>query len=272
LAEFIYNGKKFQSDQPVFTLQNRAFRYGDGLFESFRTIKGRFLFLDQHLQRLANGAKFLKIELPEFFNIEIITEQCKNLITEDSDYRFRISVFRRDGGMYAPLSNEADFTIEAVKLDDWGFVFNEKGLVVDFYEELKKPCNTLSNIKSINSLYSVMASVYKNEKGLDDCIILNDRNFLAETTISNIWMVKENVIYTPSIADGGVGGTMKQIIMETTSGFKVQEKSISVDELLNADEVFTSNAVQGIRWVGKCRERDYDYKVSKALFEKLRAM
>src|SRR6185436_7845786 len=119
---------------------------------------------------------------------------------------------------------------------------------IGIYDQYKKPCQALSNLKSGNALLSVMSSKFAEQQGWNDAIILNERGDICEATSSNVFVVKDNVIYTPPLEDGCVMGTMRAFILDHLSGsrntdkFQVMEKTIAVQDFGEADEVFLTNA------------------------------
>jgi branched-chain amino acid aminotransferase len=117
----------------------------------------------------------------------------------------------------------------------------------------------------------VVAGIYKNERALDDCILVNDKGSITEAISSNIFAVKNGVLYTSPVADGCVDGVMRKKIIEIaeTSRIAVYELSIMQSVLLGADELFLTNAVNGIRWVVAYKQKRYFNNTSKKFTEKL---
>ena len=102
---------------------------------------------------------------------------------------------------------------------------------------------------------------------MDDCLIVNSDNNIIQSTNSNLFIVRDNCIITPPISDACVSGTMRSFIIQN---FEVQERSITEHEILVTDELFLTNAIKGVRWVGKFLEKKYQSnKIAKLVFEKL---
>ncbi|MDQ3191335.1 MAG: aminotransferase class IV [Bacteroidota bacterium] len=265
-----YNGNVIPADQPVFTAKNRSFRYGDGIFESIRVINNKICFLANHFERLKHDTSFLHIELPSFFTEKFLKEQIADLLKKNmltSDARVRVTIFRKQGGFYGPIDNSLEYLIEAEAIYENGFNLNKIGLIIDIYEDLNKPLNRLSNVKSNNSLYFVFASIFRDEKKLDDCLILNESGNIAEATSSNFFLVSSGKLYTPALEEGCIAGTMRKTIIELalSSGRKVYECSINPEDLLDADELFLTNATNGIRWIGGYEKKRYFHPVASKL-------
>lgn len=269
-----YNGILQAADKKILTVNNRSFLYGDGIFESIRVAGGKPLNLENHYSRLINGASTLKIEMPGNMKLSFFSEQIEILLQTNSHLpaaRVRFTLFRDDGGLYQPLSNKGKFLIESLPLKQNHFVLNEKELAVDIFDRVKKLPSPLSSLKSCNALIYVMAKIFAAEKGLNDCYILNDRGNPVEATSSNLFIVKNNDIITPDLSEGCVNGTMRRLLLKIArkSGFPVIECAVKENMLKDADEIFLTNAIVGIKWVNKYKEKQLSYNVSKLLTKKL---
>ncbi|RLD62925.1 MAG: 4-amino-4-deoxychorismate lyase [Bacteroidetes bacterium] len=269
------NGDFVLSDLPVLTTQNRAFRYGDGLFETMHANGTKVQFLDEHFIRLTYGLEKLKMNIPDYFTLEYINNLIIKLLNKNKLYqgaKVRLSVFRCDGGLYTPLSRNISFIIETEELGHAKYTLNNKGLVIDIYDEIKKSINYFSDLKSSNALLFVLAGIFKKENNIDDCIILNQENKIVEAVSSNIFIVKNNQLYTPALTDGCIPGIMRTQIIKTAISLNYtvfDECNINPNDLLSADEVFLTNAISGIRWVVAYKKRRYFNKTSKIMVNKL---
>jgi branched-chain amino acid aminotransferase len=138
---------------------------------------------------------------------------------------------------------------------------------IDVYEEQYKASSTLSNIKSGNSLIYVLASQYAVANRLDDALILNQHGRIAEATSSNLFWIKNGIISTPPLGEGPVAGIMREVVMELAQkqGLLVQEKELTIDELLIADECFLTNALNGITIVNKFRDKEMEHEITSLL-------
>jgi len=269
-----HNGNFLLSDDPVITTNNRSFRYGDALFETIRIANYNPQFLKEHLQRLFNGMKVLKMEMNPLFNETYIEHAILELAQKNniiSDGRARLTVYRNEGGFYAPNDNKVSFVLEVYPIEEKNFMLNSKGYTVDLFTEFKKAQNALSSIKSANSAIYVMAGINKIQKQLDECLLLNDKHHIIEAISSNIFAVKNGVLYTPPVSDGCVDGVMRKKIIEIAQANKiaVYEISIMQNVLLGADEFFLTNTISGIRWVVAYKQKRYFNDTSKKLTDKL---
>ena len=263
------NGEVLRGDGPVIGLDNRAFHFGDGLFESLRVVNGRPCFVDAHWARLTTGATLLRIESPRSLDRAAFERYIIELVqrTGHVNARCRFTLYRKGGGFYRPETNEGGFTYELSPLPEPDYSLNAHGAMVDIWPEMRKPINELSRHKTLNCQYYVMASLWSQQRGLDDCMLQNERGNIIESSAGNLFIVSNGVLYTPSLSDGCVGGVMRaQVInLAIANGIKVYECSLNPQNLLAADELFFTNAVQGLQWAGTYRTKRYAHRLSAAL-------
>ena len=272
----LHNDQFFLSTDAILTAQNRAFRYGDGLFESMKMCGGKLQFAEKHADRLAAGMKALKMEgadlMDEYFLRQKASELAKrNKLKEGA--RLRLSVYRADGGLYVPESNKAGYLLEATAMSSQNYELNKKGLIVDVFDELTKSADKLSNFKTSNALLYVMAGLFKKQNSLDDAFILNNNGFLCESISSNVFIIYDKQIYTPALTEGCVAGVMRSVVLEIAKNNDVPliEAQINPEVLKEAEEVFVTNATTGIQWVMGYGRKRYFNEVSKFLSIKLNA-
>jgi len=274
--QIIYNSKFISGESINIFSKNRAFLYGDSIFETLRVNNRKILFFEEHLNRLVSGMKVLKYEIPDKFTIfrnkledEIIQLLNRNKIFKSS--RIRLTVFRKTGGFYTPQTNETDYIISALKMKNEKFELNSDGLLIGIFNEIKKPVNVFSQYKTANSIIYTLAGIYKNENNFDDCLILNNKGNIIESISSNIFIVKDKNLITPTINEGCINGIMRNEIITLAKLHKISciEKSIDFTDLLKADEVFLSNSIAGIKWVVAYKNKRYYKKTSDFLIRKL---
>ena len=268
---FVHNGQLFREGKAVISPDNRSFRYGDGLFETMRVINGNILLKALHFERLLRGMKLLQFDIPEFFTAvqleEDIVSLCKKNRIEDKAV-VRLVVFRNDGGLYDLEDMRPNYIIQGMPLQQYPVApTGDGGLVIDIYPDASKACNIFSEVKSNNFLLYVMGAMYARQNGLGDCLILNQYGRIADATIANVFWIKNRVIYTPPLEEGCVAGVTRRFLLQQlpAAGYTINEQPLTPDELLSADEVFLTNAVRGIRAVGKCRNRSYSSSLTKEI-------
>lgn len=270
----IYNGHLISLYEPAISFTNRAFRYGDSLFESIRFTNGKIMFLADHVKRLKLSMTTLRMNVPTEFTFANIEQLILNLIEQNNiknEARIRLTVFRNEGGFYTPETNDISFLIETEALETSGYVLNQKGLWVDIYAEIKKQINKISNLKTGSALMYVMAGITKTSLRLDDCLLVNENGHIIESINSNIFVIKNGTLYTSPITDGCIDGVMRKQILAIAAQNKILafEQSLTVHTLTDGDEVFLTNAIKGIQWVGQFKNKFYTNQRTVFFIEKL---
>ncbi|MCE2712646.1 MAG: aminotransferase class IV [Cryomorphaceae bacterium] len=262
------NGTILSNDAPTIQAGNRGHVYGDGVFESIRIMNGVPLNMENHITRLLEGAKAIKMRPASFFTTQFFHDKIVELC-EKSEIsgggRCRISLDRVTGGAYKPESNEATYFIEVYPYESNNFEMNSKGLEIDLYTDIKKQKNFLSTFKTKSGLIYVMAAVNASERKLDDVLITNDRGGILESSSCNVFVVSNGVLYTPGLDEGCLAGTMRMQIINLAiqNNIKVYECNILPQNLLAADEIFFTNAIRGVNWVSGYRTKRYFNTMSR---------
>lgn len=269
-----YNGTIVLGDMAILTADNRAFRYGDGIFETMLFKDGAIRFLDRHVARLQRSMQKVQLDKVSKFDAFFIKSITEELIRKNKmvgqKVRVRLIVFRDGDGLYTPLSNEPVFVLQVQKYEE-PQRNNKIGLIVDLYSEFKKPFSDLSDLKSNNALLYVMAGLFKAKGKLDEVLILNQEGFLCEALTSNVFIYYEKTLYTPALNQGCVDGVMRRVVMDIAEaeGIPVVEAQISPEIMQEADEIFCTNAVQGIQWVMGYKQKRYFNRISRILQERV---
>jgi branched-chain amino acid aminotransferase len=261
MKQICLNGNFISCDQPVLFAANRGFRYGDALFETIKVFRHKMPLAHYHFERLFHGISLLKfIKTTNFTAAQLENEilelceqnQCKELA------RVRLTVFRGNGNLF-DIQQPIQYLIEAEPAAAFENQLNTSGLVIDIFTDVQKSCDKFSHLKSANYLPFVMASLFAKENNLDDCLLLNVQGRICESSIANVFWLKDDVIYTPPVSEGCVAGVMRRYLIENAKalGYKMQEQLCSIADIEKADEVFLTNAVQGIRWVKQFRDNTY---------------
>jgi len=247
------NGKLIPSSEASVPYDNRAFRYGYGLFETILYKDDTIQLKELHWERLFSGLVQLHFDIPklmspEYLENEIIRTVKKNKL--EKLCRIRLQVYADSGGLYAD-SPKPEFIIECFEIEPAIIQLNENGLTVGIATGLKKSIDTLSNLKTTNALIYAMAAQQAKANKWNDAFIYNTDGHIIESTIANIFWIKDNMIYTPPLSSGCVAGVMRSFIISSLAGkgINVIEKNISEDELAKADEVFLTNTIRRMKWV-----------------------
>lgn len=272
-----FNGTIVSEDANILT-HNRAFLYGDGVFETVKIINNKILFLEDHYFRLMSSMRVVRMEIPMNFTMEFLEEQILILVNKNgltSSSRARITVYRNDGGYYLPQNNTISFLIYAVALENTLYSIEKKEYEVDLYKDFYITKQLLSSIKTTNKIINITGSIFANENGLDNCLLLNDSKNIIEALQGNIFMLMGNKLITPPVSEGCLNGIMRKQILSLAKKIEnldVVEEVISPFDLQKADELFLTNVIKGIQPITQYRKRTFTTKISLQLLEKLNEM
>jgi branched-chain amino acid aminotransferase len=274
MSYVFHKGEYVNEHQAFIAKDNRAFRLGDGFFESMRVVDGKVLFLENHFSRISDTIKAYKMVAAENFNLDLLRNQIQGLLSRNNitkGGRIRITFYRKSTGYYLPHSDDLNYLIESEPLLENEFILNPIGKTVDIFTDFKKDVNKLSIYKSLNAQLYIMAALHSKEKNLDDALIQNNKFAIIESISSNIFIVSNGVLYTPSLTDGCIAGTMRMNIINIAldNKIKVYECTLNPQNLLAADEIFLTNAVKGIEWVVAYRTKRYYNDMSKKMIQLL---
>lgn len=275
---FNYNGTLLGEDTPVLTRDNRGLKYGDALFESLRCVGGTLFFWEDHYFRLMASMRILRMEIPMEFTLEYLEAEILRTVgansLEKDPARIRLTVFRKDGGLYGPTTHEVSFLIEALPMESPFYLVGNQDYEVELFKDFHLNKDMLSTLKSSNKILHVVASVYAKENGYANCLLINTDKQVVEGINGNLFLVQGNQIKTPPLSDGCLNGIIRGKIIEiikATQGLELVEASISPFELQKSDEMFLTNSIVGIQPVSKYRKKEYATATAKGLVGKLNA-
>ncbi|WP_046755454.1 aminotransferase class IV [Kordia jejudonensis] len=255
-------------------IENRGVKYGDALFETLRVVANKILFWEDHYFRLMESMRILRMEIPMNFTMEFLEEEILKTLEANqlTNARVRCTIFRGNGGLYMPDSNEVEYIISAAELQSPFYLLSETAYEVDLYKDFYINKGLLSTLKTNNKIINVLGSVYAKENNLDNCLLVNEDKSVVEALNGNIFLVKGNVIKTPPITDGCLKGILRmQLIemLEKLPNYELKEESISPFEIQKSDEFFITNVIQGILPITKYRKKQFATTVAKDLLAKL---
>lgn len=272
-----FNGNIVPQDTTLLT-QNRAFLYGDAVFETVKIVDSKILFLEDHYFRLMSSMRVVRMEIPMDFTMEYFEEQILSVVNSNGlakSSRARITVYRNDGGYYLPKTNTISFLIHVSGIEKGLYSFEKEEYEVDLFKDFYVTKQLLSSIKTTNRMLNITASIFANENGLDNCLLLNDSKNVVEAIQGNVFMLMGNKLTTPPVSEGCLNGVMRKQILAIANSIdtlEVVEEIISPFDLQKADELFVTNVIKGIQPITKYRKKDFDVTVSKVLLEKLNAI
>lgn len=271
-----YDGQILRSDKLLISPNNRSYRYGDGCFETIKVLHGKIMLADYHFERLFSSLETLHFKKPGYHSAGWLEKQILSVVEKNGHAkraRVRVTVTRGDGGIYDEQNHYPYFLIQSWPLQPATQVLNENGLVIDIYKDARKTADLFSSIKSNNYLPYLMGALWAKEHHLNDAIMLNPDNRVADATIANVFIVKDGSIKTPALTEGPVNGVMRRYLLHLLrkENIPVEEGMITVDELLEASELFLTNAIHGIKWVKQLGNSHYTNATAIRLYKILKS-
>ncbi|NEM98828.1 aminotransferase class IV [Pontibacter burrus] len=243
----LYNSQLIPEAELRLTLTNRAFQFNDGFFETAIVADEKLRFWNDHVARMQAAAKALKLALPQTIVSGELETQLLELAKQNNaaNYgRLKLKLWRGGGGLYTPETDQADWLATIVPATQ----ATTTPLHIGTCETITTNYSPFSFFKGPNALLYVMAGIEKKEKGFDDMILLNRQQQVSELISSNIFWLKNNVLFTPALDTGCVQGIVGQNVLRWAkqTGIKTKEVYFDVASLLKADAIFSCN-VTGIR-------------------------
>jgi branched-chain amino acid aminotransferase len=257
---------------------NRAFLYGDGVFETIKVAHGKVLFLEDHYFRLLSTMRIVRMKIPmtftmEFFEAEILKTAAANSCSDAA--RVRCTVYRNSGGYYLPQTNTVSYHMQASALSSAAYTLSEEPYEVDLYKDFYVTKHLLSTLKTTNKMLHITGSIYAQENGLQTCLLLNNEKNVVEALHGNLFMRNGNTVITPPLTEGCLNGIMRKQLLRLlakTEKYVVIEQAISPFELQKADELFVTNVIRGIQSVQLYRKKIYSNTLAQLLVTELNAL
>ncbi|MEM7552293.1 MAG: aminotransferase class IV [Bacteroidota bacterium] len=265
--KILFDRKLQEKDDFKLPLEDRAFRYGDGLFETVLVKNSEVKLLDLHIDRLLKGLKFLQINTSGLTE-ESIREDIHKLLDDNgikNCARVRLTVWRKEGGLYTPSESGYHILISVHLLKN---DYSLKGIIenVGLSEKVKNHHFELSGFKSLSSVHYVLAGLEKKNKEWDDIIILSDEGYISEGLHSNIFFLKNTFFLTPSLNTGCIEGVMRQKLLNylSTQDVRTGEVLFTVQDMMEAEQIFICNAM-GIRFLKNVNNKEFNTSVPEVL-------
>ncbi|MBC7642989.1 MAG: aminotransferase class IV [Flavobacterium sp.] len=269
-----FNGNIDSEDNNLLQ-SNRAFLFGDAVFETMKIVDNKILFLEDHYFRLMASMRIVRMEIPMNFTQEFIEEQILFLAKINNcqnSARVRLTVYRNSEGYYLPENNEIGYLINSKPLENKFYNFFNDDFEVDLYKDFYVTKQLLSSIKSTNKLINITGSIFAKENKLDNCLLMNDSKNVIEALNGNVFMLLNNKLLTPPLSEGCLNGVMRKqilILAKKIENIEVIESIISPFDLQKADEIFITNVISGITPITKYRKKTFETKLSKELLIRL---
>ena len=272
---YSHKGHRTFTDR-AFTFQNRSVQYGDALFETIRVVNSQIYFWEPHYLRLMASMRILRMEIPMHFTLEKLREQLEACLQEaeleEKPARIKILVERISGGRYRPDSNQIQYTISAEAIANSSYPKFESKYEVELFKDHKVVPGLLSTLKTTNKLVNILGSIFAEENGFQNCLLVNTDKNVVEALQGNLFLVKGDKIKTPPLSDGCLRGIIRSQLLEILSKqttYAIEEASISPFELQKADELFITNTHVGIQPITKYRKKMYAQEIAGRLQSQL---
>lgn len=243
------NGKIMFKDEAKISVFDRGFLYGDSVYEVIRTYKGIPFLLQDHLDRLWHSASKLEMALnfdPAYLIKEINT--CLGELGKENAY-IRIIVTRGEGPiqMDPSLSGPNNVVIITKEFKEYPKEWYKKGVNILISNIERTSVRAVDpNIKSGNYLNNIMAYIHAKKQSAFDAIMLNGDGNITEGTTHNIWIIKDGKAFTPPLHAGILEGITRRtlLVLAKRNGIAVDQKNMTAEELINADECFMTSTTK----------------------------
>ena len=254
--------------------ENRGFLLGDGVFETFKIVNNRILFLEDHYFRLMSSMRILRMEIPMNFTMEFLEQQIVALVNANgvaNSARVRMTVFRNSGGFYLPKTNTVSYLIQSSDLNTTLYQLNADRYEVDLFKDFYVTKQLLSTLKSTNKAVQIVGSIYADENDLQNCLLLNDAKNVVEALNGNLFMLKEGKISTPPLSEGCLNGIVRKqiLVLAKKLDIEIVEEVISPFDLQKADELFITNVIFGVQPITRYRKKEFTNSFSLQLIDLL---
>lgn len=270
MSRFInINGTLFPEEEASLSANSRALSYGDGCFETLISYKSKFLHFEDHFSRLQSGLKYLEM------NLDLTKAQLKSEIQkllennelEDEDSVVRIQCFREGSSGYFNISDRSGFIISNRSIPERSGSLKLKTVSIPTIPSIALE----RKVKLSNSINYIKAAQEAKKKGGDDALMLTVGSKISETTISNIFWVKGNQVFTPSVNCDLLPGVTRSILTELIildSELQLIEGAFGLEDIYSAEAVFCTNSVMEMKSVSSVD--DHLYKTEHSVFERLK--
>lgn len=239
------------------------FRYADAVFESILMINQQIPLVQYHQNRINQACAFFHYSSYQIDQKHLLELINKNQFAEAKLIKIRLSLIRKNGHNYQPYDFERHCLIEVQKIDQCFDAIQNLGTFNSSY----KSVDPYNSFKTTNSLIYVMAKQFASSQGFNDVLIRNEQNNLIEASSSNLFIIIENEIFTPSLGAGQVEGVMLNYLLDK---YQIKQINVTEKDILNADEVFLSNGIKLIQPVLRFTHKELSSHKTKQLISDLK--
>lgn len=259
--KFVFVNSEFlKANERHISVEDRGFRFGDGIFETIKVNRGNLYNWERHIKRLKGGLKAISINV----DINRLKNKAIELIKKNHEVNclLRISISRGIGSQgYIPINPKPTVVIETMPIPEKP---NNVKLCISSYQKIS-PKALPMNFKTMQGLNSTLARMEAIKKGYYDAVMLDNEGYVCETSSSNIFWARDDIIYTPSLDLGVLAGTTRETLIEI-SQYKIFEGKYKIEDLMDSEEVFITNTAIKIVPVNYIKEKAFkEGRITKSL-------
>ena len=273
-----FNGAILETASNFLNENQRGLRFGDILFEELRVMNGNLVFWEEHYFRLMASMRILRMEIPTVFTMEYLESEILKTIEQNdvlnNSALITFAVFRNFSQSLLPKTNQVSWFISCQALTSSFYTIDEEPYEVELFKDFLVNQDMLTNLNTNNKTIAVTASIFAEENGYADSIVLNTSKHVVGTTQGAIFLAKDKVIKTPPLSSGVKNEVIRTKIIEIierSEDITLIEEAISPFELQKADELFAVNIALGIVPISKYRKKTYQNEMGRKILGKLNA-
>ncbi|UNC92385.1 aminotransferase class IV [Candidatus Contubernalis alkaliaceticus] len=246
-----FNGNYINSEEVMISASDRGFLYGDGLFETLRVYQGKVFLAEQHLTRLFRASSLLQIPIDK--DMKKYDEIFKKVIRMNQlgEGFLRLSL-SRGVGKRGLLPQDSTNSVVIV-VPNFTIPYSEETYLKGFTAVIinntrRNPFSPLSKLKTLNYLDNIIAKMEAEERKAEEGLLLNVFGNLSGGTVSNLFIIKNRILFTPTLNCGILNGITRQRVIELAArkNIEIKEKSLNPNRLFDAQEAFLTNSLMEI--------------------------
>ena len=254
------NGKFYSEKNSKISVFDHGLLYGDGVFEGIRAYHGRVFKLKEHIDRLFYSAKAILLNIPMSKQqlMDATVETCRKNNLNDGYVRLVVTRGAGTLGLNPNRCSNPQVIIIADTIQLYPASLYKKGMEIVTVATTRNHHNAVNPaIKSLNYLNNILAKIEANTAGYEEAIMLNSEGYVAECTGDNLFIIKDNQMFTPSLSSGALHGITRQTSIDLVEelGVPTSEPNLTRYDLYNADECFLTGTGAEIVPVVKIDER-----------------
>lgn len=252
MEKVFLNDKLIDADKACISVRDSGFLYGAGLFETMRSHNGIVFALTDHLDRLFSSAQSLSINNP--YDKDYVAEAVYEVLraNELSDARLRLT-FTNGPMTEIELDRKPTLLISATKFRSYPPEYYKNGVLVILCPYRQNPDDPTSGHKTTNYYSRMIALNMAHQKRAAEALWFTTNNHLAEGCVSNVFLVKDSVIYTPPIETPVLSGIARKTVcrLAQSNSIELIEKDLNIKDLIGADEIFLTNVIMQVMPITK---------------------